>query len=215
MVAAACLAAADNKLTAVPPALAHAQRLMSAVVARSLSEAFRHRLSARSLLLSRSSDLSCVNLMCAGVGGGCACRLALSLERMPQLRVVDVSGCALPQLPDSLWSLPRLRLLAAADNKLTALPPALAHAQRLETLDLSRNALAGVPWETLASLPHLRRLVLTGNPLSESVLARGRAVLPGVVIDVSSGPAEEQARLREALVQVEKESEEATTAEAQ
>ena len=108
-----------------------------------------------------------------------------------------------------------MRLLAAADNKLTALPPALAHAQRLETLDLSRNALTGVPWETLASLPLLRRLVLTGNPLAESVLTRGRAVLPGVVIDVNSGPAEEQARLREALVQVEKEPEEATTADAQ
>lgn len=45
---------------------------------------------------------------------GCACRLALSLQRMPQVEVIDVSGNRLPLLPDSLWTRPKLKRVVAA-----------------------------------------------------------------------------------------------------
>lgn len=78
---------------------------MTPIVARTLAEAYSLRASATALLLGNSPELRCVNLMCEKVGQGCACRLALSLERMPKLAVLDISSNALPIVPDSLWGL--------------------------------------------------------------------------------------------------------------
>ena len=119
-------------------------------VARSLAEAFRLRATATHLLLRASPDLACVNLMCEQVGRGCACRLALALERMPLLEEVDVGGNALPQLPDALLALPRLRVLRAAGNALQALPRSLAACAALEALDVGGSACA---WRATRSHP--------------------------------------------------------------
>jgi Leucine-rich repeat (LRR) protein len=148
-------------------------------LARTLAEAFTHRSTAVSLLLPSSADLRCNNLMCEHVTAGCACRLALSLERMPLLEVVDVRSNGLPVLPDSLFALPRLHTLRAAGNALRALPPSLAACASLTHLDLGSNRLQSLPMEALAALPLLSRLRITGNPLTAQATAalRGHSSL--------------------------------------
>ena len=146
-----------------------------AVIARSLAEAYALRRTATALLLPASPELRCVNLMCAKVGGGCACRLALSLERMEVLSELDVSANALDALPDAAWASPGLRELRAAGNRLTTLPPVLS--ARLRVLDVRDNRIAALPWDALAALPALERLGTSGNPLVASELEAGRALL--------------------------------------
>jgi hypothetical protein len=141
------------------------------MIARSLSEAFLHRATATQLLLAYSPDVACVNLMCEHVGGGCACRVSLSLERMALLEEVDLRGNRLPQLPESLFTLPRLRVVRASGNALQALPRSLgARCSALEALDIGDNALRDLPLAALAALPSLRRLRVAGNPLTEQAL---------------------------------------------
>ena len=139
--------------------------------ARSLAEAFTLRATATTLLLPASPDLRCMNLMCERAGQGCACRLSLSLERMPLLSHLDVSDNSLPQLPDALFMLPRLRELRAPRNALSSLPAALAGAALLEVLDLRWNAFATLPVAALEALPALRELNVEGNPLEEGARA--------------------------------------------
>jgi hypothetical protein len=141
---------------------------------RSYAEAYAHRATAVRLLLRASPDVACANLMCEHVGGGCACRLSLALERMPLLEHIDVRGNGLPALPAPIFAPPRLRVLRAAGNALRALPlpPAAAAAcAQLAALDLAGNALQELPLEALAALPALRWLHVAGNPLSPRAAA--------------------------------------------
>jgi len=72
------------------------------------------------LLLARSDDLRCVDVMCQYVGDACACRLARALDkRGVDLRVLDISGNRLRALPSVIWGLRRLESLDASDNALT------------------------------------------------------------------------------------------------
>ena len=136
-------------------------------IARSLAEAYEFRATAVSLLLSSSSDLRCINLMCEHASKGCACRLSLTLERMVQLEDLDVSKNSLPVLPDSLFSiLPRIRNVNASLNSLQALPSSLGHCKTLEVLDLRDNNLETLPLSALEGLPRLKSLLVGGNPLS-------------------------------------------------
>jgi len=145
-------------------------------IARTLSEAFTLRATASRLLLPSSADLRCVTIMCENLGHGCACRLSLSLERMPLLTHVDVSENGLPVLPDSLFSsLPALREVRAGGNALTALPASLRGAAALEVLDLRGNKLEALPLAALEGLPALRELHVAGNPLAPQAAAALRA----------------------------------------
>ena len=140
-----------------------------ALIARSLAEAFALRSSATSLLLRKSNDLICNNLMCEKVTAGCACKLALSLSRLQCLRVLDISHNRLTVLPDSLWSSSIAKSLTTLDishNVLPSLPDNLTTLSNLEELDISHNVLQShtVPWEKLALMSSLRRLsILKGN----------------------------------------------------
>ena len=142
-------------------------------VARSLAAAYAARATVTALLLPASPDLVCATLMCASLGGGCACRLALTLSRLEALEELDVSGNALPALPDAAFEPRALRRVAAARNALAALPRALRGAAALEELDVRDNRLAALPLEDLAALPRLRRVRAAGNPLTPA--ARGAA----------------------------------------
>ena len=74
----------------------------------------------QALLLARSDDLKCVDIMCQWVGDACACRLARALDRRGEaLRVLDVSGNRLRALPSAVWAMRALEVLDASDNALT------------------------------------------------------------------------------------------------
>jgi hypothetical protein len=150
------------------------------VIARSLSEAFALRSTATSLLLRKSPDLKCVNLMCAKVTMGCACRLALSLGRLECLQVLDIADNMLTVLPDSLWQPPinaTLVTLDASRNRLCSLPSDVSRLRSLRRLDVRHNGLtaSSVPWAELATLPSLETLLIAeGN---EASCAAGAAAL--------------------------------------
>ena len=95
-------------------------------VARSLAEASRLTSSVRSLALRASADLQCRNIMCEKVGGACACRLALTLQRLSGLTSVDVADNALGVLPSSLWEHGGLHHLDLSGNELGEWPEGLA-----------------------------------------------------------------------------------------
>ena len=154
---------------------------MAAVIARSLAEAFSLKNDATSLLLRDSPDLRCINIMCEQVGRGCACRLALSMGRMTQLQVIDISRNSLPKLPDSLWGLERLRVLSLADNALTVLPIEVQLLKNLEVIDLSGNKLETLPWGSFFALDKLKRIVISRNPLRSDELERAKHILPSTV----------------------------------
>ena len=115
------------------------------------------------LLLGRSEDLRCVDVMCEHVGEACACRLARVIERRGVgLRLLDVSGNRLRALPSAIWGLKELEKLDASDNALTE---------------------RDVPFDDLIeraseTAPKLRELNLRGNVELVDVLGdRWRAVV--------------------------------------
>lgn len=81
------------------------------VIARSLKDAARLGSATTSLLLRRSEDLICQNLMCAKLGGACVCRLAVHLSRLGNLRELDIAENGLGILPDPVFELPNLEHL--------------------------------------------------------------------------------------------------------
>lgn len=81
------------------------------VIARSLKDAARLGSVTTSLLLRRSEDLVCQNLMCAKLGGACVCRLAVHLSRLGNLRELDVAENQLGILPEPVFELPNLEHL--------------------------------------------------------------------------------------------------------
>lgn len=137
----------------------------SASTARSLAEAYTKRAVLSHLHLSRSADLRCVDLMCEKVGRGCACRLALTLERSSSSLVhLDISHNNLSVLPEALWSCARLETLRIGGNGLKSIPAAISRLRALKELHVSDNALqpseASVP---IASLPRSLRVVALGG----------------------------------------------------
>ncbi|RHY23939.1 hypothetical protein DYB37_005955 [Aphanomyces astaci] len=123
-----------------------------------------HMGAVRELILQRSEDLLCRNLMCERVGEACVCRFSMVLEKLPQLKALNVSHNHLHALPPSLFNLPQLEELNLGHNNLsdTALV-GLEGLQSLRHLDLSHNQLTSAP-STLALLPYIQVIDLRGNP---------------------------------------------------
>lgn len=147
------------------------------IIARTLGEAYSLRASATLLDLSQSADLVCVNVMCASLGGACACRLAQSLSRMEVLSELDVSGNKLTVLPDAVFELRGLRRLSAARNGLTGLPETLVQAADLRHLDVRDNLFIKLPLRILAALPSLECIDARGNPLGNEAADEARQAL--------------------------------------
>ena len=81
------------------------------------------------------------------------------------LKVLDLSGNQLPDLPAALFLLDRLQGLNLSGNQLGTVPPAIGDLTTLETLGLDDNQLTTLPPE-LAQLPQLVSLDLSGNRLT-------------------------------------------------
>ncbi|OQR94779.1 hypothetical protein ACHHYP_00922 [Achlya hypogyna] len=129
------------------------------MIAKSLREAATHTTAVRKLLLRKSEDLVCRNLMCERVGEACVCKLSLVLERLPELTHLDVSGNKLGALPPAVAALRNLTELDVSGNRLKSLP-SLAQLTALETLRVEDNPdLASVP----ADAPALRRVFAKGT----------------------------------------------------
>lgn len=97
------------------------------VVARSLKDAARLGSATTSLLLRKSEDLVCRNMMCAKLGEVCVCRLAVHVSRLSGLRELDISDNDLGVLPDSVFELPELEHLdvSGENEKPPCAPPFL------------------------------------------------------------------------------------------
>ncbi|CAM9855322.1 unnamed protein product [Ectocarpus sp. 12 AP-2014] len=132
------------------------------VIARSLKDAARLGGATTSLLLRRSEDLVCQNLMCAKIGEACVCRLAVHLSRLGKLTELDVAENDLGVLPEPVFELPALEHLDVSGNGLKDLPASVAALSSLRTLRLSDNALTALPKE-LALLPLLTEVHVDGN----------------------------------------------------
>jgi Leucine-rich repeat (LRR) protein len=98
------------------------------MIARSLREiasAGRKKQLIERIVLSKSEDLVCNNMMCEKVTLPCICRLEKVLDGVDS--------------PESVLS------IDISDNALDCLPPSLAKFTRLQHLDLRGNALTNVP----------------------------------------------------------------------
>eukprot|EP00903_Cladosiphon_okamuranus_P021792 g20038.t1 len=132
------------------------------VIARSLKDAARLGSATTSLLLRRSEDLVCENLMCAKLGGACVCRLAVHLSRLGNLRELDIAENGLGILPEPVFELPNLEHLDVSGNDLQDLSASISALSSLRTLRVSGNALTALPKEA-ASLPLLTEVHVGGN----------------------------------------------------
>lgn len=100
--------------------------------ASSLGQAIRTARTVESLDLQQSPDLLCVNLMCEKVGDPCICRLSGVLERLPQLKHLNLSQNQLTSIPESIGRLSQLVSLDLSNNKLTELPSSLRGLTQLQ-----------------------------------------------------------------------------------
>ena len=118
----------------------------------------------KTIILSASEDLKCVNLFCEKVGGPCVCRIERVLARDDLKNTVESVDLSV--------------------NKLTQLPPSLFKLRNMKILNLRNNDLTNLMTEDFSTLVGLESIDLTDNPLSNPLLIINdlRKVLPSTKI---------------------------------
>eukprot|EP00741_Cyanophora_paradoxa_P024735 tig00000293_g23879.t1 len=109
------------------------------------------------------------NLRTLGLNRNKLAHIPPEIGSLVELRKLGLERNELTALPAALGALTKLVVLSVAHNRLAALPPELESLSLLEALDARENRLASLP-RGLGALPHLRRLVVDGNPLSKADL---------------------------------------------
>ena len=66
--------------------------IFSGKIATTLFSAVRNAKTVEHLVLKRSEDLICRNLFCEKVGEVCICRLSSVIEKLPNLKILDLSN---------------------------------------------------------------------------------------------------------------------------
>jgi hypothetical protein len=180
------LDASNNRLTALPPALAgltSLQRLVRRGGARPARPWRALNARARSLLpraprrahrpgAARAPRGRCRSADAAGalwrasqvLAQNALTALPPALPSLAALRLLLLDGNALTALPADIGRLRKLERLSVAGNALTELPPSLGELRSLKALVVSRNRLASLP-AALAGCAALEELDASGNAL--------------------------------------------------
>ena len=106
--------------------------------------------------------------------------LTPDIARMKRLRIVELDGAPLSELPEELFGLTALEQLSLMGTGVQALPPSLVRLTRLKRLTLVQNRLAALP-ERLGELPGLTELCVDPSVLgAEGQGLLGLARLPAL-----------------------------------
>jgi Leucine-rich repeat (LRR) protein len=101
--------------------------------------------------------------------------LPSSLERLTNLRYLNISENAFEVLPECICGMASLIELRISENRLMSLPDSIGRLSRLRELHLRNNKLKSLP-ESIGTLQELRQIDLRGNPLAH--LPAAIATLP-------------------------------------
>ena len=143
------------------------------IVARSMKEALENpdkvwRLSLRNTrttqLLPEISRLK--NLRVLDISGSWIEEIPDEIEQCTQLKAIIANASRLQRIPATIGNLPKLRVANFGYCRLTSVPPALGNATSLWSLHLSKNQLTSLP-EELGQLKNLTFFSAEGNQLEE------------------------------------------------
>jgi len=95
-------------------------------------------------------------------------------KQFPYVRVLDLSGSLVQNIPDYIGSLIHLRLFKLNDTSITCLPESMGSLKNLEVLELQNcDSLYNLP-VAIVKLCKLRRLGLKGSPINKVPKGIGR-----------------------------------------
>lgn len=120
---------------------------------------------AKTVLLSNSEDLKCVNMFCEKVGGPCICRIERVLAKDIFINTIEE--------------------IDFSNNNLTQLPPSLLKLKNLKALNLNNNGLITIDIDDFLLLNKLEILNISNNPLENipSIKSKFEKLLPNMIIN--------------------------------
>ncbi|MFN0214818.1 MAG: leucine-rich repeat domain-containing protein [Saprospiraceae bacterium] len=83
----------------------------------------------------------------------------------PEIRILDLSGKALTEIPAEVFQYQQLEFLLLSNNNLDSLPAQIGELKHLTIMDLGANHLTSLPAQ-IGELKHLANLSLGGNQLT-------------------------------------------------
>lgn len=140
--------------------------------------------------MTASDDCRCVNLMCVHVGGPCACRVAVALEKVAArggaatVRELSLAGNGLASVPASVGELKLLTRLDVSGNALTSVGEGAVFARLHALREVDVSGMAGlVDVAGLLEAPSLAEVRVSGGAGAEAVKEVGRGRWRVVVVD--------------------------------
>lgn len=90
--------------------------------------------------------------------------MIVALSGLTALKMLDVSGGSISQIPTNIGKLSALTALRMSNSKLSStIPSDISKLTRLLSLDVSNNAISGTLPTDLWALPYLKSMDLSGN----------------------------------------------------